>query len=580
MGNIYRPTVTKPLPAGAELFTRKGERFARWRGKGRTQTAPVTVPTRGKHAGHPRIVVESSKFVARYRDIEGGLHVVPTGCRDETAALGVLRELERKVELVKGNVLTKTESRTAEYADTPLATHLEAFEVYLKTKASSKTHRDTVIGRLERLVAECDFQTLRDLERTRLETWLAKTPATMSARTRNGYITALTTFCNWAVSVGRLSSNPFSRTPRANERADQRRPRRALTTGELVGLIGATLRRPLAEHGRKPVTIERQPGSHRKRSSWTYETLTPANIDAAETAAMERLKHRPGAVAEAKAEGQIRALVYKTLALTGLRLNELRSLTVGGATLTGPTPYAVLKAADEKARRGAEIILRADLAADLARHLEQRLLVLQNQAKRNGQPVPLALPADAPLLKVPDGLVKIMNRDLKVAGIAKRDSRGRGIDVHSLRHTFNSLLAAAGVPLTTRQILMRHARNTVTDDYTDVSLIDLRGALSRLPLIPVDDGRERLRATGTHNAISTEVIGAPVCDGVCFTDYKPVQNGASADASGGNPSLPDCPVSAESDKSCRSKTTAGTLHRAGVEPATFGSVGRCSIQLS
>ncbi len=27
---VYRKTYTKPLPAGAELLTRKGERFARW----------------------------------------------------------------------------------------------------------------------------------------------------------------------------------------------------------------------------------------------------------------------------------------------------------------------------------------------------------------------------------------------------------------------------------------------------------------------------------------------------------------------------------------------------------------------
>lgn len=64
----------------------------------------------------------------------------------------------------------------------------------------------------------------------------------------------------------------------------------------------------------------------------------------------------------------MRALTYKTLTLTGLRLNELRSLTIGGTDLGGPTPYTTLQAADKKAHCGTEIPLRTDLAADLARH--------------------------------------------------------------------------------------------------------------------------------------------------------------------------------------------------------------------
>src|SRR4051794_18058082 len=113
MGRLYKPTVTKPLPDGAELCTRKGTRFAKWITKhGRTAMVPVTVPETGKHAGQVRIVVQSSRYVAVYRDADGE-HRVPTGCRDETAARGVLRELERRAELVKGNVLTQSEARTA-----------------------------------------------------------------------------------------------------------------------------------------------------------------------------------------------------------------------------------------------------------------------------------------------------------------------------------------------------------------------------------------------------------------------------------------------------------------------------------
>jgi len=86
--------------------------------------------------------------------------------------------------------------------------------------------------------------------------------------------------------------------------------------------------------------------------------------------------------------------------------------------------------------------------------------------------------------------------------IDTRDSRGYTCDLHSFRTTFNSLLAAAGVPLTTRRILMRHAAQGVTDEhYADAKLIDLRGALDRLPLLPLDGKPERQaqNATGTDD---------------------------------------------------------------------------------
>ena len=43
MGSVYRKSVTRPLPEGAEMFTKAGEQYARWKpAKGKTRTAPVT----------------------------------------------------------------------------------------------------------------------------------------------------------------------------------------------------------------------------------------------------------------------------------------------------------------------------------------------------------------------------------------------------------------------------------------------------------------------------------------------------------------------------------------------------------
>jgi integrase len=105
----------------------------------------------------------------------------------------------------------------------------------------------------------------------------------------------------------------------------------------------------------------------------------------------------------------------------------------------------LLNAEDEKSRRGSKVPLRADLARDLSEWLEQKLKGLQEKAKRKREPIPSRLAPDTPLFTVPKALFKILNRDLELAGIPKRDERGRTLDVHSLRHTFGTHLSKGGV---------------------------------------------------------------------------------------------------------------------------------------
>ena len=60
----------------------------------------------------------------------------------------------------------------------------------------------------------------------------------MGARTRNTYRAAAVAFCNWCIETGRLLSNPFAKVAKADEDADPRRQRRALTEDELMRLLG------------------------------------------------------------------------------------------------------------------------------------------------------------------------------------------------------------------------------------------------------------------------------------------------------------------------------------------------------
>ncbi len=504
MGAVFRKTVTKALPSGAELFVRKGQRFARWKNaKQRTRTAPLTT---GRD-GQDRIVVTARTYSAKYRNGSGVVRVVPTGCKDETAARSILADLERRAVRVKSKMLTAAEDAVVDHLATPLRDHIADYLAGHDASGTTVMHRDNVRRALHRVAADCNFATLADLNRSLFDRWLiARAAEKMGARTRNTYRAALVAFCNWSVLTGRLVVNPFTRVKKADEESDPRRKRRSLTEAELVKLLDVARRRPL----RDAMTIRRG-----KRKGEITAKLRPEAIKRLELLGLER------------------ALIYKTLVLTGLRKSELASLTAAQLHLDGEHPFAELAAADEKNRQGSSIPLRADLAADLRRWLADRAAAML-QSRGEAQIVPFEsqadlaaerqrsdsgesegrlcpqmagvpqLPLTTPLFNVPDKLVKILNRDLLAAGIAKRDERGRTIDVHALRTSFGTLLSKGGVTPRTAQAAMRHSTiNLTMNAYTDPKLLDVHGALESLPLLPLGDAQQSecrsVKATGAHD---------------------------------------------------------------------------------
>ena len=503
MGTVYRKTVTRPLPKGAELFTRQGQQFARWKpAKGRAKTAKVTT---GKD-GSPRIVEESGTYIAKYRDGAGFVCEVSTGCREEDAARSVLSKLERRAELVKSEVLSKSEAAMADHQTISIVIHFAAYLNHLRAKGTTAAHVVDLQHKTDRLFADCGVETLRVIVAEPLESWLtAQQAKRMSARTRNRYLQAVRGFCKWCVETERLSVNPLASVPKADENSDRRRQRRALTEAELLNLLQVARLRPLADYGRESVAVEADEseatGKPTKRAQWTYAPLTLNGMQAAVELARDRLKDCSEFIAERERLGRERALIYKTLVLTGLRKNELASLTVGQVHLDAPMPFLELDAADEKNRQGSTIPLRADLANDLKEWLSDTpkppTLRLRD---RNAMP-----DSKRPLFTVPAGLVRILDRDLKAAGILKRDERGRTIDVHALRHSFGTLLSKGGVAPRTAQAALRHSKIDLTMNlYTDPKLLDVHGALDSLPsldgwkLSPVSN-RASIRATGTDD---------------------------------------------------------------------------------
>ncbi len=451
MGSVFRKTYTKPLPGGAEISERGGERVARWRKGRKLLTAPVTTGADGS----ARVVLESPYYIAKYRDGSGVVREVSTHCRDEQAARRVLADLERKAELIRSGVITHEEDAAARHHSTPIEKHFAAFEVRQQARNVAPKYHHNVMQALRRVAADCRFGTLADLRCEPFERWLvARTGEDMSARTRNGYREAWVVFGNWCVESGRLAANPFVKLPKANVKADPRRQRRALTEDELLRLLDVARTRPLTDR----LALNRGP----------RKGQPGAKLNEAFRARLER-------------EGRERSLIYKTLVLTGLRKGELASLTVGQLRLDD-TARIELNAADEKTRQGAVIPLRADLADDLRGWIRAKLEDIQAETLRHGRQVPTTLPVDTPLFAVPVHLARTMKRDLKAAGIPVKDERGFVVDVHALRGTFATLLAIGGTNPRIVQELMRHSDPRLTSNvYTHLRLNDTRGALDTLP---------------------------------------------------------------------------------------------------
>ena len=444
MGSVFKKTVTRPLPPGAEIIIRQGVRLARWRdGKGKMRTAPVTTG----QDGADRIRDESSTYFARYRDGNGVVVETPTGCRDETAARQVLADLERQAERVRAGLLTPAEARIAEHLATPIGEHVDAYIDQPRSRAGrSPKHVAKRRRILNRLAGDCGFAPARRPGASSRRALAQPTTAAKgrSARSRNTHRTALIAFGNWCVDrIGRLIVEPVpGDARRPNEKADPRRRRRAMTEAELVRLLDVARRRPLLD----ALTVRRG-----KRKGEAYRQRPPRSAGTARSA-------RPGAGPDLQDAGAHRAQKERTGEpdRRSTPARRRRSLTSNSTPPTRRTGRATASSSGPTWRT------TCGTGSPTSSPPSRRT---PGDGASRSRP---DFPADTPVFDVPAGLVRIFDRDLKRAGIPKRDDRGRTLDVHALRTTFGTLLSRGGVPLRTAQAAMRHSDPSLTANvYTD-----------------------------------------------------------------------------------------------------------------
>jgi len=159
-----------------------------------------------------------------------------------------------------------------------------------------------------------------------------------------------------------------------------------------------------------------------------------------------------------------RHLIYRLLLGTGLRSTELSLLTP--SQIDFERCRLRIEAKKTKNKKADVLPMRADLVQSVKEWIDT-----------HG-----TQPQERIFLHNVNSICRCFYKDLQLAGIERKDADGRSLDVHSLRKTFGTMLAAAGVPLTTVQRLMRHSTPLLTAKlYIDVEPGDMMQALDKLP---------------------------------------------------------------------------------------------------
>lgn len=335
---------------------------------------------------------ELLRYQILYKD-ENGKWVYFRAPADKETAKLILFKLEIDVAKRKAGLIDPREEKFRDEGRRPAIEHYQEWQA-TRIECSEK-HAKRSGSQVKYLLGVANIDRLSDLTRDKVLIARAKMKrAGLAHGTLNRYMAAIKTMTAWLHSVGRLREDPLAGIEVLNEELDRRWERRSIGGEAIAKLLAAT---------------EAAPKHH---------LLT----------------------------GPQRALLYRVALSTGLRLNELRTLTAERLRLDG-RPCIQVHVKHAKNRKAAWMPIPAGLAERLKVHME---------GVGKGKPVFRFWSRGADMLK----------RDLKLAGIPYVDEEGKVFDFHALRGEFATLLDEAGVPMGVRQQLMRHSTPVLTARYT------------------------------------------------------------------------------------------------------------------
>ena len=265
-----------------------------------------------------KIKSRSRRWWAKFEDPATGEKIrIPLKTRDKTTARQLAAEAERKAALAAAGLGNTYERQWAR----PLEQHVADFKQALLDKGNTLKHACLTAQRVEDLLEGIKTERWQQITPGAVQSWLAERRASedaISSESSNHYLRAIKNFCRWMVKNGLAPHSPVAVLSLINSKPDQRVRRRALTVEELKLLLQVTAAEP----------------------------------------------------ARYCMSGPERALLYRVAVETGLRANELATLTPSSFSLTSDPPTVTVKAGYSKHRREDVLPLRPTTAALLAEHLQ------------------------------------------------------------------------------------------------------------------------------------------------------------------------------------------------------------------
>ncbi|QEG37725.1 Tyrosine recombinase XerD [Bythopirellula goksoeyrii] len=360
---------------------------------------------------------KNASWYVNYTDHLGKRRTVK-GFTDRRATEQMAAKVEHDVMLRKRGLIDPEKERRLQVQASSLEKHIQDFEKSLSD--NTPKHVKLTISRIRCVVDGCKFETVADLEPDAVVVFLRDycKSKNLGRKTYNHYVQAIDSFCNWMLLTKRIGSNPLLGLERLNAEVDVRKKRRALTADEIALLVESA----------------RQSGIEIQ----CYD-------------------------------GETRARIYLLAYFTGLRRQELASLSRENFNLDTDQPTLKVEAACSKHRREDVLPLHPDLVNMLREWLQEydeNDPLFPHLAKRRTW--------------------KMVKLDLERVGIPYNTAEGVA-DFHAAgRHTYITELLRNGVSLVEARELARHSDVRMTMKYTHIGLGDQAEALKKLKGVTVE----------------------------------------------------------------------------------------------
>jgi integrase len=376
------------------------------------------------------------RYYVAYFDHKGRRQVRSARTTDKSAAERIAAKLEADAALRREGVIDPHLEGVSQQSRRTVESHLDDYKAKLSAANSHPRHITNTETCIRAFAEAGSFEVIADINADAVNRFAHELRGRgRSLRTVQAYLTAIKSFTRWLADNHKLPRDPLSSVKKPNPQADRKRRRRMLLPEEW---------------------------------SWLRDTTAKG----------------PVRFGMAAAE---RVLLYAVAIQTGLRSNELRSLTRGRLFLDHEPPFITCEAGSAKNRKVARQYVQCDLAEQLQTHVATHGSTGSIFQMPHATDVARMLRADLDSARAawlkdvhldPAEHAKRMASDF----LCERNHEGEVLDFHSLRHTCGAWLAMTGAHPKAVQAIMRHSTIVLTmDTYGHLFPGQEAETISRLP---------------------------------------------------------------------------------------------------